>query len=163
MNVKSLSHVRLLATPWTAAYQAPPPMGFSRQEYWRGVPFPSPWVWANACKYRYCIWEVVQRNFPGGSDSVKFDCNVGNLGSIPRTGRCPEEGDATHSSILAWRIPWTEEPGGLYCPWGCNKSDTTEWLTLSFFQASLSRFPNMPRVAARRIKFWIQIIIFLIN
>src|SRR5574341_260077 len=38
----SLSHARLLATPWTAAYQAPPPMGFSRQEYWSGVPLPSP-------------------------------------------------------------------------------------------------------------------------
>ena len=37
---KSLSRVRLLATPWTAAYQAPPSMGFSRQEYWSGVPLP---------------------------------------------------------------------------------------------------------------------------
>ena len=42
VKVKSLSHVRLLATPWTAAHQAPPPMGFSRQEYWSGVPLPSP-------------------------------------------------------------------------------------------------------------------------
>ena len=42
VKVKSLSRVRLLATPWTAAYQAPPPMGFSRQEYWSGVPLPSP-------------------------------------------------------------------------------------------------------------------------
>ena len=42
MKVKSLSSVRLLATPWTAAYQAPPSMGFSRQEYWSGVPLPSP-------------------------------------------------------------------------------------------------------------------------
>ena len=41
MKVKSLSRVRLLATPWTAAYQAPPSMGFSRQEYWSGVPLPS--------------------------------------------------------------------------------------------------------------------------
>ena len=40
--MKSLSRVRLLATPWTAAYQAPPSMGFSRREYWRGVPLPSP-------------------------------------------------------------------------------------------------------------------------
>ena len=39
---KSLSCLRLLATPWTAAYQAPPSMGFSRQEYWSGVPLPSP-------------------------------------------------------------------------------------------------------------------------
>ena len=38
VKVKSLSHVWLLATPWTAAYQAPLPMGFSRQEYWSGVP-----------------------------------------------------------------------------------------------------------------------------
>ena len=42
MKVKSLSHVRLLATPWTAAYQVPPSMGFSRQEDWSGVPLPSP-------------------------------------------------------------------------------------------------------------------------
>ena len=40
MKVKLLSRVRLLATPWTAAYQAPPSMGFSRQ-YWSGVPLPS--------------------------------------------------------------------------------------------------------------------------
>ena len=43
LKVKSLSRVRLLATPWTAAYQAPPCMGFSRQKYWSGVPLPSPW------------------------------------------------------------------------------------------------------------------------
>ena len=41
-KVKSLSHVRLVAIPWSAAYQAPPSMGFSRQEYWSGVPLPSP-------------------------------------------------------------------------------------------------------------------------
>ena len=42
VKVKSLSRVRLLATPWTAAHQAPPSMGFSSQEYWSGVPLPSP-------------------------------------------------------------------------------------------------------------------------
>ena len=42
VKVKSLSHVRLCATPWTAAHQAPPPMGFSGREYWSGVPVPSP-------------------------------------------------------------------------------------------------------------------------
>ena len=40
--MKSLSRVRLFATPWTVAYQASPSMGFSRQEYWSGLPFPSP-------------------------------------------------------------------------------------------------------------------------
>ena len=39
--MSDFSRVRLLATPWTAAYQAPPSMGFSRQEYWGGVPLPS--------------------------------------------------------------------------------------------------------------------------
>ena len=42
MKVKSLSHVQLFATPWTVAYQAPLSMGFSRQEYWSGLPFSSP-------------------------------------------------------------------------------------------------------------------------
>ena len=42
VKVESLSRVRLFATPWTVAYQAPPSVGFSRQEYWSGMPFPSP-------------------------------------------------------------------------------------------------------------------------
>ena len=42
VKVKSLSRVLLIATPWTVAYQAPPSMGFSRQEDWNGLPFPSP-------------------------------------------------------------------------------------------------------------------------
>ena len=42
VKVKSLSCFRLFATPWTVAYQAPPSVGFSRQEYWSGLPFPSP-------------------------------------------------------------------------------------------------------------------------
>ena len=41
-KVKSLSRVQLFATPWTVAYQDPPSMGFSKQEYWSGLPFPSP-------------------------------------------------------------------------------------------------------------------------
>ena len=49
---KLLSRVRLFATPWTAAYQAPPPMGFSRQEYWSGVPLPSPLVLLSWMKIR---------------------------------------------------------------------------------------------------------------
>ena len=42
MKVKTLTRIRLSATPWTAAYQAPPSMGFLRQEYWSGLPLPSP-------------------------------------------------------------------------------------------------------------------------
>ena len=50
--------------------------------------------------------------FPGGSDKESA-CSAGDPGSIPGLGRSPEKEMATHSNILAWRIPWTEEPGGL--------------------------------------------------
>ena len=50
---------------------------------------------------------------PGGSDGRGSACSAGDTGLIPRSGRPLEKGMATHSSILAWRIPWTEEPGGL--------------------------------------------------
>ena len=51
--------------------------------------------------------------FPGGSDGVQSACKVGDLGSIPGSGRPPGKGMAMHSSVLAWRIPWTHKPGGL--------------------------------------------------
>ena len=66
--MKSLSRVRLFATTWTIAYQAPPSMGFSRQEYWSGLPFPSP-------KSR--LW---------GYSQIQADPNVPNafsIGSVP--------------------------------------------------------------------------------
>ena len=69
MRVKLLSRVRLLATPWTVAHQAPPSMGFSRQEYWSGVPTLSPFkclkalgpgTWGKAAVYyaEVGLWEV---------------------------------------------------------------------------------------------------------
>ena len=71
VKVKSLSPVRLFATPWTAAFQAPPSMGFSRQEYWSGVPLPSPeplplclWISSGNCtatfltSFPYLTWNV---------------------------------------------------------------------------------------------------------
>ena len=61
VKVKLLSCVRLSATPWTAAYQAPPSMGFSRQQYWSGVPLPSPYIKGNA---RLCNQKLESR-FPG--------------------------------------------------------------------------------------------------
>ena len=54
VKVKSLSRVRLLATPWTVAHQAPPSMGFSRQEYWSGVPLPSPDLRAGGPQFPLC-------------------------------------------------------------------------------------------------------------
>ena len=51
--------------------------------------------------------------FPVGSDGKESACSAGDLGSIPGLGRPPGEGMATHSSTLAWEIPWTVELGGL--------------------------------------------------
>ena len=50
--------------------------------------------------------------FPGGLDGKESACKMGDLGSVPELERFPEKGMGTHSSVLAWRIPWTEEPGG---------------------------------------------------
>ena len=57
VKVKSPSRVRLFVTPWTAAYQAPPSMGFSRQEYWSGVPLPSP-LYNSKCSKISCEYSV---------------------------------------------------------------------------------------------------------
>ena len=51
--------------------------------------------------------------FSGGSDGKGSACNAGDPGSVPGWENPLEKGMAAHSSILPWRIPWTEEPGGL--------------------------------------------------
>ena len=61
---KSFSSVLLLAIPWTAVYQAPPSMEFSRQEYWNGLPLPSP------CTYGYLIFDKGGKNIQWGKDSL---------------------------------------------------------------------------------------------
>ena len=79
VKVKSLSRVQLFATPWTAAYQAPPPMGFSRQEYWSGVPLSSPifiyicvCVCVCVCVYLNKHTHVCERACSVVSNSVKL-------------------------------------------------------------------------------------------
>ena len=57
VKVKSLSHVWLFTTPWTVAYQAPPSMGVSRQEYWSGLPLPSPCGFPTHCLIRFLLKE----------------------------------------------------------------------------------------------------------
>ena len=64
VKVKSISCVHLLVTPWTAAYQAPPSMGFSRQEYWSGLPLPSPeWISIVADKW-WAAFDLINAFFP---------------------------------------------------------------------------------------------------
>jgi len=67
VKVKSLSRVRLLAIAWTAAYQAPPSMGFSRKDYWSGVPLPSP-------KQRLGATNLNFRNQNPGIISLSIKC-----------------------------------------------------------------------------------------
>ena len=78
MKVKSLSCVRLLATPWTAAYQASPSMGFSRQEYWSGMPSLSPTVVAGGFIYRSCFTD---REVEAPRKQVTCSSSLGGAGS----------------------------------------------------------------------------------
>ena len=80
------SHVQLCATPQTAAHQAPPSLGFSRQEHWSGLPLPSP------------------MDFPGGSGGKASVYNVGDLGSSPGLGRSPGEGNGNPLQCSKWKV-----------------------------------------------------------
>ena len=60
------------------------------------------------------------KNLSANSGDTRDTC------SVPGLGRSPGVGMATHSSILAWKTPWTEEPGLATSPWGCKESDTSE-------------------------------------
>ena len=112
VKVKSLSRVWLLATPWTAAYQASPSMGFSRQEYWSGVPLPSPSV-----VLIYVIVQLISRTFsfcrtdtvyplinssllstltPGPWRSI-FSLNLTSLSTLYK-------GNHTHLSFCSWPV-----------------------------------------------------------
>ena len=91
VNMKSLSGVRLLVTPWTAAHQAPPSMGFSRQECYHMI---------NSEKCVHWIWQFWGLWWCGNSN-FRVVVLGGNRAMAP------------HSSTLAWKIPWTEKPGGL--------------------------------------------------
>ena len=71
--------------------------------------------------------------FSGGSDGQESACKAGDLDSTLGWEDPLEKGISTHFSSLAWRIPRTEEPGGLQT-WGHKKSDKTELLTLSLSQ-----------------------------
>ena len=71
--------------------------------------------------FRFLKTYLLIKHFRGGSVVKDLPANAGCMGSIPGSGKSPGEGNGNHSRILAWKIPWTEEPGGLqpgYGPWG---------------------------------------------
>ena len=130
--MKSLSHVRLLATPWTAAYQAPPSMGFSRQENWSGVPLPSPRQLITQQKLTDAS-PLTLRSFP------LHPTHLSNSQSTQLSFLCCKQvptiyfthAMVPHCSTLAWKIPWMEETGRLQSM-GLLESDTTERLHFHF-------------------------------
>ena len=100
------SHVQLFVTPWTVAHQAPLSLGFSRQDYWSGLPCPPP--------------EGLSDPGIGLTSPVPHADRFLLLGHQLRVSRSvmpnslwPYKAMAPHSSTLAWKIPWTEEPGRL--------------------------------------------------
>ena len=142
----SLSRVWLFVTPWTAAHQASlsftiPWNLLKTHIHWvddaiqPSYTLPPPSSPALDCSQHQGLFQRVgfshQVNthvhiylgFPSGSDSKEFACNVGDKDSIPGSGRPLGEGNGSYFSILAWRIPQTEEP------WGSSESDTTDRLT----------------------------------
>ena len=88
----------ILATPGTIAHQAPLSMGISMQEYWNGLPFPSPGVSFPPRNWTWVSW--ITGRFFTNWDMREFRAVL-------------EKAMAPHSSTLAWKILWMEEPGGL--------------------------------------------------
>ena len=130
------------------AYQVPLSVGFSRQEYWSGLSFPSPGDLpdpgmepeSSALAGGFFTTEPPGKPYIILSYTYLWPSLVAQMVKNLRAMRGTrvqslgwkdplEEDMATHSSILAWRIPWTEDPGVLYSPWGCKESDTTEQLS----------------------------------
>ena len=120
-------------TPWTVAFEVPLSTRFSRQEYWGGLPFPSPGGLPNpeieprsptlqAGSLPFKLSRETQFIYPRSSE---LNSNlVKNLPAMQELQELQveslgqkdplEEGMATHSSIFAWRISWTEKPEGLW-------------------------------------------------
>ena len=71
------------------------------------------WVFPKNKNFFFINHNMIIKGFPGDADGEESTCNAGNLGSIPGLGRSPGEGNGNPLHIPAWRIPWTEEPGGL--------------------------------------------------
>ena len=128
--------VRLCATPWTVAYQAPPSMGFSRQEYWSGVPSPSPSLSkrclslgeGNGTPLQYCCLE-------NPMDEGSWWAAVHG---VAESRTRPSDFLLSPSTFMHWRRKWQPTPMFLpgeshgwkslagCSPWGRTESDTTE-------------------------------------
>ena len=120
-----LSCVQHFVTLWITARQSPRSMGFSLQEYWNGLPFPPqrdlpnifPTQGSNSHLPHLLHWQIDSLSLiHWGSPCLPMQET--RVWSLNWDNPLVKE-MATHSSILAWEIPWTEEPGRLYSPWSC--------------------------------------------
>ena len=139
---QSLSCVQLFATPWTVAHQASLSMGFSRQEYWKGLPFPSPGDLSNPGVEAGCpTLQAAPSELPG---KAKPRCNTYLItvslvvSSKESTCECRRNRFDPWVRKIPWRRKWQPTPAFLpeeshaqkslagYCPWRHKQSDTTE-------------------------------------
>ena len=168
-SVKFLSCVWLFAIPWTVAYQAPPSMEFSRQEYWSGLPFPSPGdlpdpgikprspaLQADALpsevpgKYIIILdmkrdsailptWLKRVENSVGSSDSKESACNVGDLDSFPGLHRSPGGGHGNPLQNSCLENSHGPRSLASYSPWGHKESNRTERLNRAYLGCNMSK------------------------
>ena len=155
VKVKSLSRVRLLVTPWTAAYQAPPSMRFSRQEYWSGVPLPSQYFLSKMHRRCLALYVVTVYCLQGNTCPIHAPCMsspwcwaVFSVHTGPGTRltandimrclqvycRCSVSLSATPSLPISYRpesleVPWAHHHGN---PWGPNCSNLFSLCDLLF-------------------------------
>ena len=116
--MKSLSCVRLLATPWTVTYQAPPSMGFSRQEYWSGWPFPSPGILPNP-------------GIESGSPALQADALTSEPPGKPTAAAVAAKSLQSCSTLCD---PTDSSPPVSPVP-GILQARTLEWVAISFSNA----------------------------
>ena len=146
-----LSHLWLFATPWTVACQAPLSMGFSKQEYWSGLPFPLPRdLLDSGIKPAPPLFPALQAYFLPVESSGSKDCNGNSLETsraslVAQLVKNPPAMRETWVRSLGWEDPlqgerlptpvfWPGESHGLYSPWGPKESDMAEWLSLSLWR-----------------------------
>ena len=95
------------------------------------------------------IFDGGKRGFLGGSEGKESACHSGDSGSIPGLGNPLEEGMATHSSVLAWRIPWKEEPGELQSM-ESKRVDTAELLSTALGRVTVFNLLMQSSVQLRK-------------
>ena len=159
VKVKLLSQVWLLATPWTAAHQAPPSLGFSRQEYWSGVPSPSP---PRFTVYRklpsgWCTFSLQTRASQVVQWWKSLPANMRDerdVGSVPGAGRSLGVGNGNPLPFLGQRSLVGYSPGV------CKLSDMTEQLTL---RHKWMRVPVAPQAGQNLVSSVFQFLVILIG